>query len=324
MKFYILLFCTLFSNACYALDYDLIVAKDGSGDYSTVQQAIDAVPSFRAKQTKIYIKNGIYKEKIVLSEIKKNIVLIGEDKFHTILTYDDYAQRNNSFNEPIGTSGSATFYAIGDGFVAHNITFENTAGPVGQAVAIWVGADKALFYNCRFLGFQDTLYTYGKGVRQLYLACYIEGTVDFIFGSSTAWFEDCEIHCKKKGYITAASTPQDVLYGYVFNACKITGAADVKEFYLGRPWRPYAKVLFAKCELPSFILDSGWHNWNNVDNEATVYFAEYQNYGTGARTNNRVTWSVQIRDEINMQQLKEDFFGDWKVWEEDPKMILYR
>lgn len=294
-----------------AAPYDFVVAKDGSGHFETVQEAIDAVPSFRKNVTTIFVKNGVYKEKIVLAEPKQHIKIIGEDKWKTILTYDDFAQKKNVFGEEIGTSGSSSFYCLGEGFIAENITFENSAGPVGQAVAIWVGADKAMFINCRFLGFQDTLYTYGKGARQLYVNCYIEGTVDYIFGSSTAWFEACELHCKKAGYITAASTPETSAYGYIFNKCVITGDAEVERFYLGRPWRPNAKVVFMHCELPAFIVPEGWHNWGKESNELTVFYAEYRNKGAGALSQSRVKWAHQLTRAEAENMTISAVFGDW-------------
>ncbi len=301
------------SQNLLAVAYDFVVAKDGSGQFTTVQEAIDAVPSFRKQPTTIYIKKGVYKEKIILPQPKQHIKLIGEDADQTIITFDDYAQRKNCFGEEIGTSGSASFYCLGDHFSAESISFENSAGPVGQAVAMWIAADKATFVNCRFLGFQDTLYTYGKGARQLYINCYIEGTVDYIFGSSTAWFENCELHCKDNGYITAASTPQNVQYGYVFNNCTVTGAADVGSFYLGRPWRPYAKVLFMHSSLPAFIRGEGWHNWGKQSNEQTAYFAEYGNTGAGALSQSRVKWAHRLsRDNAQTVSLSV-VFGDWDV-----------
>ena len=160
------------------------MAKDGSGDFFTVQEAIDAIPDFRKNQrTRVYIRNGVYKEKLILPESKINVTFIGEDVEKTILTYDDYAQKKNVFGENKGTSGSSSFYVYGHDFHAENITFENSAGPVGQAVAIFVAGDRAAFRKCRFLGNQDTMYNYGKNSRQYYEDCYIEGTVDFIFGS---------------------------------------------------------------------------------------------------------------------------------------------
>ncbi|KGE14658.1 pectinesterase family protein [Sphingobacterium deserti] len=310
----LLLLCVLFFvQNIWARDYDFVVAKDGSGQFTTVQEAIDAVPSFRKETTTIFIKKGIYKEKIILSEPKQHIKLIGEDVLSTIITFDDYAQRKNKFGEDIGTSGSASFYCLGNNFTAENISFENSAGPVGQAVAMWVAADKATFINCRFLGFQDTLYTYGKGARQLYIHCYIEGTVDYIFGSSTAWFENCELHCKSKGYITAASTPDTSSFGYVFNNCTITGSSDVQTFYLGRPWRPYAKVIFMNSTMPAFINGAGWDNWGKESNEQTVFFAEYNNTGAGALSQSRVKWAKQLSNEQGQNISLSAVFGDWEI-----------
>ncbi|TDS14881.1 pectinesterase family protein [Sphingobacterium paludis] len=310
----LLLLCALFFvQNSWAKDYDFVVAKDGSGQFTTVQAAIDAVPSFRKETTTIFIKKGIYKEKIILSVPKQHIKLVGEDVSATILTFDDYAQRKNLFGEDIGTSGSASFYCLGDNFTAENISFENSAGPVGQAVALWVAADKATFINCRFLGFQDTLYTYGKGARQLYVHCYIEGTVDYIFGSSTAWFEGCELHCKNSGYITAASTPETSSFGYIFNNCTITGSPDVQTFYLGRPWRPYAKVVFMHSSIPAFISKAGWDNWGKASNEQTAFFAEYHNTGAGALSQSRVKWAKQLSTQEAENISLTAVFGDWQV-----------
>lgn len=203
--------------------YDIVVAQDGSGDFKTVQEAINAVPDFRKQPTRIFIRNGFYWEKIIIPDTKQSLTLVGEDKYKTILSFNNFASKKSAFGDEIGTSGSASTYVCPDNFSAENITFENAAGPVGQAVAIIVRSDRAQFINCRFLGFQDTLYTHKPFSKQYYKNCYIEGTVDFIFGWSTAYFEDCEIFCKQNGYITAASTPEDQEYGYVFYRCKIHG-----------------------------------------------------------------------------------------------------
>lgn len=275
----------------------IVVASDGSGDFKTVQEAINAVPDFRNAITLIFIKNGIYKEKLNLSASKRLVKLIGESLEKTIVTYDDYAQKKNTFGEDMGTSGSSGFFIYGDGFTAENITFENTAGPVGQAVAVWVGADKVKFINCKFLGFQDTLYTYGKGSRQYFYKCFISGTVDFIFGSATAIFEDCTIYCKQPGYVTAASTPDTSTYGYVFKNCRIEGSAPEGTVYLGRPWRPAAKTVFLNCELSAVIRPEGWHNWGKESNEKTAFYAEYKSKGRGALPLKRVSWSHQLTDQ---------------------------
>jgi len=290
---------------------DFVVAADGSGNFKTVQEAINAVPDFRNKITVIFIKKGLYKEKLVLAASKKNVKFIGESLKETILTYDDYNQKKNIFGEEKGTSGSSSFYIYGEGFSAENITFENSSGPVGQAVAVWAGADKLIFNNCRFLGFQDTLYTYGAGNRQYYYNCYIEGTVDFIFGASTAWFENCTIFCKKGGYITAASTADTTKFGYVFNNCKITGNATEGSFYLGRPWRPFAKVAYLNCEMQALINPLGWNNWSKQTNEQTARYAEYKSAGKGANPGKRVPWSKQLTEIESKAYTLENVFQGW-------------
>lgn len=317
--YFFVLFTILFAQPSSLLakiaSYDFIVAQDGSGNFKTVQEAFNAVPDFRKKVTTIFIKKGVYKEKLVLAGSKQNVKLIGESLNKTILTYDDFAQKKNQFGEEKGTSGSASFYIYGDGFTAENITFENSSGPVGQAVAVWVAGDKSAFKNCRFLGFQDTLYTYGRGSRQYYKDCYIEGTVDFIFGSSTALFDECEIFAKKKGYLTAASTPDTTKYGYVFMDCKIKGDAPENSFFLGRPWRPYAKTVFIKCDLGKMIKPEGWDHWGKETNKHTVYYAEYKNKGAGSDPDKRVGWSHQLTEKEATEYTLENIFRGWKPFE---------
>lgn len=273
--------------------YDFVVGKNGVSDFKTVQEAINAVPDFRKNETKIYIKNGIYKEKLVLPASKTQVTFIGESKTETILTYDDFAQKHNIFGEEVGTTGSTSFYVFGNNFTAKNITFENSAGPVGQAVAVRVDGDKVIFENCRFLGHQDTLYLHGKNSRQYYKDCYIEGTVDFIFGWSTGYFENCEIYCKNKGYVTAASTEASSLYGFVFKDCKITSNAEANSFYLGRPWRDHAQTVWIDCYMDKHIKPEGWHNWNKPNAEKTTFYAEYNSSGPGA-SKKRVAWSKKL------------------------------
>lgn len=292
-------------------EYDFVVAQDGSGDFRTLQEAIDAVPDFRKQPTRIFIRNGFYREKLVVPDTKQSLSLIGEDKFKTVISFNNFAAKKSPLGDEIGTSGSASVYVCPDHFSAENITFENAAGPVGQAVSIIVRSDRASFYNCRFLGFQDTLYTHKAGSKQYYKKCYIEGTVDFIFGSSIAYFDECEIYCKQNGYITAASTPEDQSFGYVFNKCRISGD-DSSSFYLGRPWRPFAHVAFIACELSEVVKTEGWNNWGKTANEETAKFLEYQNTGPGADKSERVTWSRQLTekeaDEYKLERvLGEDF-----------------
>lgn len=279
----------------YVCHYDLVVAQDGSGDFFTVQEAINAVPDYRKNaRTTILIKEGSYKEKVIIPASKNAVSLIGQGEVK--ITYDDYASKPNIFGENKGTSGSSSCYIYAPDFYAENITFENTSGPVGQAVACFVSADRAYFKKCRFLGFQDTLYTYGKGCRQYYDECYIEGTVDFIFGWSTAVFNRCHIHSIGNGYITAPSTDKGQKYGYVFYNCEITANSDVDKVYLSRPWRPYAQAVFIQCNIGKHILPEGWDNWRNKNNEKTVFYAEYKSKGEGANPGKRVAYSKQLKN----------------------------
>lgn len=291
----------------YVRFYDYVVAKDGSGDFFTVQEAVNAVPDFRKnKRTTILVRKGEYKERVIIPASKINLSLIGEDG--AVLTDDVYAAKKNCFGEEMSTSGSSTVYIYAPDFYAENITFANTAGRVGQAVACFVDGDRAYFKNCRFLGNQDTLYTYGKDSRQYYEGCYIEGTVDFIFGWSTALFKDCTIHSLGNGYVTAPSTDEGKKYGYVFWNCRLTGADEAKAVYLSRPWRPYAQAVFIRCELGKHILPVGWNNWGKKSNEATVFYAEYQNTGAGAATAERASYSKQLKD-ISAYQPEEVLKG---------------
>ncbi len=297
--------------SAFAADYHFVVASDGSGDFRTVQEAINAVPDFRKNETRIFIKKGTYKEKLILAGSKTNVVFIGEDRDQTILTYDDFASKKNRFGEEVGTTGSTSFFVFGDGFRAENITFENSSGPVGQAVAVRVDGDIVTFINCLFLGFQDTLYPHGEKSRQYYRNCVIEGTVDFIFGWSTAVFERCTIVCKDHGYITAPSTNEGTPFGFVFLDCKITGTAPEGSFYLGRPWRPFGKSAFLRCEMGGMIKPEGWNNWGKTDNEKTAFFAEYKNTGAGSSTVKRVGWSHLLTDMEAKEYTPEKILGEW-------------
>lgn len=315
LKYLILgVFITCFSqlsNASVGSKYDFIVSKDGDGDFTSIQDAINAVPDFRKNKTFIYIKDGVYKEKLVLPASKNFVSFIGESLANTVITFDDYASKKNRFGEEKGTTGSSGFYIFGSDFTAENITFENSSGLVGQAVAVRVEGDRVFFNNCRFLGNQDTLYPHGKNSRQYYKNCYIEGTVDFIFGWSTAVFDSCEIFCKSSGYITAASTLEETPFGFVFINCKITGSAPARSVYLGRPWRPYAKTAFINCELGDVIKLEGWHNWNKKDAEQTVNYSEYKNTGLGAKPADRVSWSHQLTKKERETYTLENIFNGW-------------
>jgi pectinesterase len=264
----------------------VIVARDGTGDFRNIQDAFDQIRAFRPDPTVVFVKKGVYKEKLEMPSWLYNVKLIGEDRDQTIITWDDHARINN-----MGTFRTYTFLIRGNLITLENLTIENNAAQLGQAVAVHVEGDKVVFRNCRLLGNQDTLYAGRNGSRQYFENCYIEGTTDFIFGPSTCWFEACTIHCKKDSYITAASTPEDQTYGYIFNRCKITMADGITKVYLGRPWRPYAMTLFINCEFPKGIRPEGWHNWSKPENEKTARYMEYNNTGPGATTSIRVKWA---------------------------------
>ena len=272
----------------------LVVARDGTGQFRNVAEAIEVCRAFMEYHKVIYVKKGIYKEKLVIPQWLTNIEICGEDRDQTIITYDDHA---NIFLPEIG-KGMGTFrtYTLkiqGSKITLKNITIENNAARLGQAVALHTEGDQLTFINCRFLGHQDTIYTGNAHSRQYFKDCYIEGTTDFIFGPATAWFEHCDIFCKADSYITAASTPQNVPYGYVFNNCRITADKNVTKVYLGRPWRDYGYTLFMNCELPAVIRPQGWHHWQK-EREQTARYMEYNNRGEGAATNERVSWSRQL------------------------------
>ena len=284
--------------------YDIVVDQTGHGDYMKVQDAINAVPNYsHDKITTILIKAGTYKEAIDIPHTKFRMKVMGQGADKTVLTYDRYAEQlwpDNDFK--VGTSGSASIYIHSSYVTFEDITFENTAGEgkeIGQAVAVFTDGDFLFFHRCRFIGNQDTLYTYGRfgkegGIKRNYfLDCYIEGTTDFIFGPSIAYFENCHIHSKKNSYVTAASTLQGQKYGYVFKNCKLTADPGIDKCYLGRPWGAYAKTVFIGCELGPHIVADGWHDWEKEGKPNTKknsYYAEYQNVGPGAR-GPRVKWA---------------------------------
>jgi pectinesterase len=283
--------------------YVFTVAKDGTGDFKYIQDAIDAMRVFPLAPIVLYIKNGVYNEKIELPANNTDVTFIGESVDKTIITFNDYSGRGK-----LNTFTSYTVKISGNRFVAENITFANSAGPVGQALALYVDADKAVFKNCRFLGNQDTIYTGGESARQYFLSCYIEGTTDYIFGPATAVFQNCTIRSKSNSFITAASTTQGKKFGYVFLDCKIVVDSNVTKLYLGRPWRAYSKTVFIRCELPGQIAPEGWNNWSNPENEKTVYYAEYKNTGEGADTKNRAAWSKQLTDKEAKEYTIENIF----------------
>lgn len=269
---------------------NIVVARDGTGDYRTLTEAMEGIRAFMDYKVTVLIKNGTYKEKLVIPSWIEKVDFIGESVENTLITFDDHANINK-----MGTFRTYTVKVEGNGITFKNLTIENNAARLGQAVALHTEGDRLAFINCRFLGNQDTIYTGAGGTRLCFLNCYIEGTTDFIFGPSTALFEGCIIHSKTNSYITAASTPVDVEVGYVFKNCKLTAAPGVDKVYLGRPWRPYASTVFIDCEMGKHICPAGWHNWGKADNEKTARYAEYGSTGEGASTaDNRVKWAKPL------------------------------
>ncbi len=269
---------------------EITVAKDGSGDYTTLTEAMEGIRAYMDYTVTVNIKNGIYNEKVVIPSWLENVEFIGESADSTIITFADHANINK-----MGTFRTYTLKVEGCDMTFRNITVENNAEQLGQAVALHTEGDRLTFINCRFLGNQDTVFTGGKKARLYFGRCYIEGTTDFIFGPATALFEDCVIYSKRNSYITAASTPADVEVGYVFNRCSLKAAPGVEKVYLGRPWRPYAFTAFINCDMDSHITPAGWDNWRNPANELTARYAEYGTTGAAAGAS-RAEWAKPLTE----------------------------
>ncbi len=266
----------------------VVVNPDGTGDFKTIQMAIDHAPFVSAGQRLIVeIRPGTYKERLVLPQDRPRTTFLGQDAKTTIVT------AAMSAKEAGGTFLSSTVDVEGAEFEAESVTFENTFGVGSQAVAITIHSDRAEFRRCRFLGWQDTLYA--STGRQYYKDCYIEGHVDFIFGNALALFDSCEIHSKGDGYLTAVNrTAADQPTGYVFYKCRLTGENQKNGSYLGRPGEPYARVVYIDTFIDSFIRPEGWDNWRDLKNEATAWYGEIGSTGPGAKTEGRVKWSHQL------------------------------
>ena len=304
-------FCVAGLSAQTSWKRDIVVASDGTGDYRTLTEAMEGIRAFMDYRVTVHVKNGVYREKWVVPSWLENVEIVGEDVEKTIITYDDHAKINN-----MGTFRTYTVQVEGNGITFRNLTIENNAPQLGQAVALHTEGDRLMFVNCRFWGNQDTVYTGAAGTCLYFKDCYIEGTTDFIFGPSTALFNRCTIYSKRNSYITAASTPKDIPVGYVFVDCQLQAAPGVDKVYLGRPWRPYAATAFIRCELGSHICPAGWDNWRNPANEQTARYAEFGNTGEGASTEGRVSW-IKILDEVEAKRLADpaEVFRLCKAWE---------
>jgi pectinesterase len=312
MKFVLVLFASFLFCAELLAQTNIIVAADGSGQFKSVQEAIMSVPSGSATNpVVIHIKPGVYKELIYIQREKSFFKFVGENPINTILTFNLYAGMTNLDGKPIGTFHTPSTTIDADDFTAENITFENSAGPVGQALAIRVDGDRATFRNCRFLGWQDTILL-NRG-RQFFENCYIAGHVDFIFGTATAWFEKCQIHCLRDGYITAASTPVGQLFGFVFSNCEISGEPGVKTF-LGRPWRNYASTIFLNTEMSDVVRPEGWNDWKKSETHQTARYAEFNNSGAGANSQSRVPWAKHLTEDEAKNITVEKVLGGADGW----------
>ena len=309
---FIFYFLFLILPAHAASQYDnpdtLVVARDGTGQFRNIIEAIEVCRAFMEYHKIIYIKKGTYKEKLVIPQWLQNIELCGEDRDQTVITWDDHANINK-----MGTFRTYTLKIEANRITLKNLTVENNSARLGQAVALHTEGDQLTFVNCRFLGHQDTIYTGMPRTRLYFKDCYIEGTTDFIFGPSTAWFEHCDIFCKANSYITAASTPQDVAYGYIFSDCDITTAESVDKVYLGRPWRDYGYTVFMNCELPRQIRPEGWHHWREEAKQTARYY-EYNNHGEGAATARRVSWSRKLTKKEAQKITLEAVFTTGDTW----------
>lgn len=287
------LFCILISHITLEAqqkEYDVIVAQDGSGDYTRIQDAINGVKAFPHKRITIFIRAGVYKEKVRVYSWNTNLSLVGDTLGETVITYNDHFKKIN-----LGRNSTFHTYTLkveGNDFFASNLTIENSAGEVGQAVALHIEADRVVVKNCTIKGYQDTMYLAGEGARQYFTHCRIYGATDYIFGNATALFDSCEVISLKPSYITAASTTRDTNYGFVFRNCTLS-SDDLPggSTYLGRPWRPHAKTVFINCKLGAYIHPLGWKEWNA---NGTAFYAEYNSQGPGANPKGRVEWSHQL------------------------------
>ena len=305
----------VFFTARLMAQTNLFVAADGGAAFTTVQSAIMSVPSgSRENPVVIHIAPGLYQELIYLQREKRFFKLVGDNPTNTTLSFNLYAGITNAEGKPIGTFKTPSTTIDADDFTAENLTFENSAGAVGQALAMRVDGDRASFRNCRFLGWQDTILL-NRG-RQYFENCYIAGNTDFIFGAATAWFEQCQINCLRDGYITAASTPVDVPFGFVFSNCKINGEPGVKTF-LGRPWRIYASTIFLNTEMSEVVHPEGWNDWKKSEAHTTARYAEFNNTGEGASPTNRPDWTKQLTKTEAQNLTVEKVLGGADGWNPD-------
>ena len=271
-----------------------VVDCNGGGDFRSIQACFDALPPKPSEWRLVRIKEGTYREKLTLDVYKDKVAVVGDGDVRIV--WDDYSGKVVDGYE-LTTYDCWTFSVQADEVFLCNLTIENDAGRVGQAVALETRGDRIYIKRCRIVGDQDTFFTKGYVSRVLVEDSYIEGTTDFIFGPSIVLFDRCEIHAKSNSYITAASTTERNQYGYIFVNCRVTAADDVTKLYLGRPWKSTARTVWIDCELPAAIRPEGWHNWNDPTREERSFYAEYGCYGAGADRSGRVPWSHELTAE---------------------------
>ncbi len=293
---------------------NLYVSLDGSNQFKTVQEAINAVPQNTSPTNPciIHIKAGTYKELVYAQREKHFVHLVGEGAEKTVLTFNLGAKMPGVDGKPMGTFRTPSTDIDADDFTAENLTFENTAVQVGQALALRVDGDRVVFRNCRFLGWHDTIFL-NRG-RQYFEGCYIAGNVDFIFGGATAFFEKCHIHSLTNGYLTAASTPPEQPFGFVFSNCRITGESPGVKTYLGRPWRAFSSVTYLNTEMSGVIEPVGWNNWKDPAREKTARYAEFNSTGPGADPKARVSWARQLTPDEARAITVEKVLGGADAW----------
>lgn len=295
--------------------YDFVVASDGSGDFRTIQEAVTACRDYAERQYVIFVRNGVYIEKLVIPAWKSHITIVGQNVDSTIVTFNDYSGKMDSSGKKFSTFTSHTCLIAGNNVVVENITFVNSAGRVGQAVALHVEGDRCVFRNCRLMGNQDTLLSSGENSRQYFVDCSIEGTTDFVFGAATAVFENCTIVSKTNSYITAASTLPTHEFGFVFLHCKLLADSVGRKVYLGRPWRLFAYTAFIDCEMGGHIRPEGWHNWGKPEAEKTARYFEYNSTGPGANPAGRVPWSHQLTAEEASKLTAKNVLRGFDNWD---------
>ncbi|KAG8381491.1 hypothetical protein BUALT_Bualt06G0127300 [Buddleja alternifolia] len=289
----------LLQDLALASKANVVVSKDGSGQFGSIQEAIDYAISTRVGSGRVvvYVKRGVYKENILINRTMSKVMLVGDGVRYTVIT------GGRSVSSGFTTYSSATVGVDGTAFIARGITFRNTAGPKkGQAVALRSASDLSVFYACSFEGYQDTLFVHAQ--RQFYKSCYIYGTIDFIFGNAAVVFQNCIIYVRKPlvgqaNTITAQGRGDPFQNtGISIQYCRVMAAPDLKpvigsvKTYLGRPWQQYSRTVIMKSYIDDLVDPVGWSTWGNSDFAlSTLYYGEYQNFGPRAATENRVNWT---------------------------------